>query len=252
MRLHRRLYDSFTVDTMARITKDLWIVRHGQAAHNPRAEAVKADPAGTHAQFLKLMQEDDVLDAPLTPIGIAQAQTVGRQLDWESRVDLVVSSPLSRALATANEILKPTSPAKRICLEDLREINGWLQNAQRRPRKELEELFPSWDLTQIIPMDELWTTELESEDSCAHRAYLGVQHLLARPERRILWIGHGGQLRFFMNQHERVKIVDGRRCSDRPERDVKSRFGNAEIRRYTLEASGDDIIMTELDWVEEN
>jgi hypothetical protein len=112
-------------------------------------------------------------------------------------------------------------------------------------------------LTEITEVDESWTTELESEADCAHRAYLGVWHMLhSRPEQRILWIGHGGLLRFFMNQHERVSLVDGRQKREEREQ-VGARFGNAEVRRYTLEEAGGEedkdagvLILTEVDWIQ--
>jgi hypothetical protein len=37
--------------------KQLWIVRHGQAAHNPRAEAAR-EAGCSHDEFLELMRQN--------------------------------------------------------------------------------------------------------------------------------------------------------------------------------------------------
>jgi broad specificity phosphatase PhoE len=80
--------------------KQLWIVRHGQAAHNPRAEAAK-EAGCSHDEFLEHMRLDDVLDAPTTELGKAQAREL-RAMHSLSHLELIVSSPLSRALETAD------------------------------------------------------------------------------------------------------------------------------------------------------
>jgi broad specificity phosphatase PhoE len=54
-------------------SKILFIVRHGQARHNPRAEAARAAGCTTE-EFFELMQQDDALDADLTDLGRRQAQ----------------------------------------------------------------------------------------------------------------------------------------------------------------------------------
>ena len=85
-------------------SKRIFLLRHGQAMHNPRAEAAK-DRGCSHEKFLSLMQEDDCFDAPLTQLGRDQAHearlsTAARAA--ASHIDLVVASPLSRALETAD------------------------------------------------------------------------------------------------------------------------------------------------------
>ena len=53
--------------------KTLHFLRHGQAVHNPRAEATRA--AGcSFDDFLRLMKEDDAFDADLTALGREQAR----------------------------------------------------------------------------------------------------------------------------------------------------------------------------------
>lgn len=213
------------------MTKRLLIVRHGQAAHNPRAEAAK-EAGCSHAEFLQIMRQDDVLDAPITDLGKEQARALRNKHTW-GHLDLVVSSPLTRALETADVIAPPN--IKRVCVENFREINGWLLNAQRRNRSDLEECFPLWDFSEaeIPATDELWTPDLEEQMECAHRGYEGLCWLLNRPEENILLVSHGGLLRYTMSLHPNVRVLDGR-VKASTDRDVKARFRNCELRSYTL------------------
>jgi len=229
-----------TVSFTQIMKKQLWIVRHGQAAHNPRAEAAK-EAGCSHEEFLEAMRQDDVLDAPTTDLGKQQALALHEEHTWD-HLDLIVSSPLSRALETADVIVPPTNDnsAKRVCVEDFREINGWLLNAKRRSRQELQEIFTAWDFGEIAQTDDLWTPTLEEQVDCAHRGYDGLCWLLNRPEEKILLVCHGGILRFTMDMNPSVCVVDGRTSSS-SDRNVKARFGNCELRRYELTWDGDDV-----------
>jgi broad specificity phosphatase PhoE len=136
-------------------TKRVLLLRHGQAVHNPRAEAARENGC-PFDEFLSLMREDDAFDSPLTELGEHQAIQVGRQLQQAlHNIDMIVSSPLSRALRTADLVLPPSGlPAssnapRRVCVEELREINGSFLNAKRRPRSELEHRFPHWNFGHI-------------------------------------------------------------------------------------------------------
>lgn len=111
----------FAAATKSSSPKQLWIVQHGQAMHNPRAE--KAKEAGcSHDEFLELMRQDDAMDADLTELGLKQATSVGQ--NW-SQLQLVVSSPLSRALQTADLVAPPASGVNRVSVENFSR-NQWL------------------------------------------------------------------------------------------------------------------------------
>lgn len=238
--------------------KQLWVLRHGQATHNPRAEAARHNGC-SHDEFMALMQEDDSLDSELTELGKEQGRAVYAQRCKKliGEIDLVVSSPLSRAIQTAD--LAVPFVENRIAIEDFREINGWLLNAQRRHLSELQStLFPNWNFSALsTETDELWTPELESQADCCERGYRGLSWILQRPEDNIFLVCHGGILRFTMTQHEKVKVVDGR--SKDAQKPVDERFGNCELRRYELAwvddeaASGTErrsIILTQVDFEE--
>lgn len=185
------------------ITKRICFLRHGQALHNPRAEEARSNGC-SHQRFLDLMHEDDAFDACLTPLGESQASTAGELYKEKLRgVELVVSSPLSRAIQTA-DLAAPVCTdtgafANRVCVEHFREINGWLLNAKRRERVDLEKIFhKSWDFSSLSDDDETWTDALESEEACAERGYLGLLWLRDRPEDKILTVAHGVSLYNFL------------------------------------------------------
>ncbi len=286
------------VDQPVAVTKDVWIIRHGQAVHNPRPEYARDVLQCSHDEFLSIMQEDDCFDAPLTTLGIQQAQHIYSQYGishWrtptasttpplaapvinigdtdepsilESKqhsVELIVSSPLTRALQTAelafgdathdppnSDSDTATAPTmKRVCYEPFREINGWLQNGKRRSKHELMETFPSWDFSCLASNeDDQWTPTLETTDSCMERGYDGLLWLMKeRPERSIIFVSHGALLKYTLTDHPNVMLRDGR-THDRPKvsnvsteaeqtpqprRCVRQRYHNCELRRYRME-----------------
>lgn len=252
--------------------------------HNPRAEKARAEGC-SHETFLEIMRQDDHFDSPLTPLGKQQASDAEVRFRRLLRdVDLVAASPLSRAVDTADIMVPPSSEVsqplptaqivdassdpnaaharsfattsssarlkpKRIVLENLREINGWLLNAKRRERSDLEKRFhSSWDFSQITQKDEAWTEVLETQPDCAERGYLSLLSLSQRPEKSIAVVSHGGLLRFTMNDHPNVSVLDGRNGGSRDGEDigdnkrcVKSRFGNCEVRAFDMKISEGDI-----------
>lgn len=214
-------------------SKRVFFLRHGQAQHNPRAEKAK-DEGCSHDVFMALMKEDDAFDADLTPLGINQAlEQKEKNQHRLQHVELVVSSPLSRAIKTADLTICPQEGLlngkfpTRICVEHFREINGYLLNAKRRESKDLRERFHvSWDFGLLSDNDETWTEVLESHQDCAERGYQGLLWLKDRPEEVVLCVAHGGILRF-KRDHPLIKIID-----NRTEDDV--RFGNCELREYEM------------------
>ena len=257
-------------------SKEVWILRHGQATHNPRAEKAKAEGC-SFEEFIGLMRQDDSLDSPLTPLGHQQArdihQTYFSNPQISSRFDLIVSSPLSRALQTADGALPPPSSQepqqllhsspRRICCEHWREINGQLMNAHRRSKSELQQRFPHWNFDHLqSDEDDTWKPEaIEPFQECRERGYLGFQWILEQQSHEcILLVAHGGILRYTMQDFaEKVVVQDGRRGhtdaeeegrsnEDEPPSTVQSkrrtscsRFGNCELRRYRIEWMDNDV-----------
>ena len=183
--------------------KLLYIIRHGQALHNPRAEVAR-EAGCSMEEFVQWMRRDDALDAELTELGRSQARGIKMPKEDVDSIELVVSSPLSRAIETAELVLPPSAPIntglngesghserqlQRICCENFREVNGDLLNAKRREKKELIERFPHWNFNDIAETDELWTPTMEVLGDAAERGYQGLCWLLDRPENSILLVG---------------------------------------------------------------
>ncbi|KAL7530591.1 hypothetical protein ACHAWF_005055 [Thalassiosira exigua] len=227
--------------------KRVLFLRHGQAVHNPRAEAAR-ESGCSFETFLRLMEEDDALDADLTDLGQKQAIDAGQQAHVRHAfrdIQMIVSSPLSRALRTADLVHPPsdlslsssaTLSPRRVCIEQFREINGKLLNGQRLPRTTLESEFPRWDFSQIPAIDESWTEELESRDVCSERGYKGLMWIMQQNEERILLVCHGGLLNLTMNNNPKVVLVDGRNAQRDEEkmRCITTRFGNCELREFIM------------------
>jgi broad specificity phosphatase PhoE len=206
------------------------------------------------------MRQDDSLDSQLTDLGRSQAEQVYAKFkhSWKDAADaaaapfdLVVSSPLSRTLHTADLALPPGLVANRVVYESFREINGWLLNAKRRSRKELGQLFPHWNFGQLSTEEDCqWTKILETNEACRERGYEGLKWVLGRPESRVFLVSHGGILRYTMEFEDKVVVNDERTFSS--ERTAKDRFENCEVRRYRLsleEIASDEsrVVLTEID-----
>lgn len=206
--------------------KILHLVRHGQAAHNIRAEAKRA--AGCSMQeFMDQMTEDDVFDAPLTEMGLQQtsdAATRVRQTAGFAQVELITSSPLWRALQTADFVL-PQPGLPRVCLEQLRERKGVLECCQRRSASQLKAQWPNWDFKSLAEEGGPLSSELEGVRECAERGYDGLRLIWARPEANVALVAHGGFLKHLLNDHPRISADVG----------LKGRFENCEVRSCVLE-----------------
>ncbi len=253
-------------------TKQIWILRHGQAHHNVRAEE-KRKAGCSYQEFLDWMQKDDKWDADLTDLGEQQAQQHQPIVSNANHpIQLVVSSPLSRALRTADLAFPPLSGAaadesciiQRICKEDFREVNGWLQNAKRRCVTDLQQRFAHWDFDELQEHDQLWTNDLECTKACAERGYKGLCWIKDRPEQSILLVSHGGLLRHTLTEHPNVQLRDERTPSTQhqqqhqptsaqhhSQREVSSRFNNGELRKFLLSWDGEEsrpiLTVTEVD-----
>lgn len=239
--------------------KELIIVRHGQAQHNPRAEAAHQKGCSME-DFLALMREDDVLDARLTEFGKQQAIAARLAPALATSIQLVASSTLSRAIETADHVLPPPTSTSsyhhtRVCTELFREVSGDMLNVKRRSRTELIKSFPDWNFEEVEEDDDtLWNPTMENLDNVAERGYLGLKWLMERPEEKILLVSHGGILKYMMERHPLIVIKDGRSNADR--KAVDSRFDNCELRSYRLSwtdgevngnARGRSISLTQVD-----
>jgi len=212
--------------------KVLHLVRHGQAIHNVRAEPRRAAGCSIE-EFRSIMREDDCFDAPLTAIGLQQATIAGALAYQEGScgsLQLIVSSPLSRALHTADLVFPPGSVPQtcaRVCMEHFRERRG-MENAQRRRASELRSAFPHWDFCALPEEDEGHNAECIT--TCAQRAYEGLCMTWARPEKRVAIVAHGGVFMHLLEHHSNV-VADA---------EVRRQFRNCDVRscEFWVDAEG--------------
>ena len=168
------------------------------------------------------------MEFPLSEEGRSQARLVGRALAGK-RFDGLYSSPLGRALETAEIIARETNfPDEVVAIEGLTERRGgWLEgttHAEREARDpELVEKFLS------LAEEERWTlVGAETDQEIVDRFELAISGIRARhvPAARVVIVTHGGVMRAFLRDRFGPEVFPG-----------TSRAANASITR--IEWDGD-------------
>lgn len=164
-------------------TQKILCIRHGQSAFNAAYDDTGIDPL--------------LPDARLTSKGEAQVLTV-RELLRDTPFDLVVVTPLTRALQTARGIFDSHYSKPRFVVEALhRERLESSCDVGRSPATLLTD-YPDLEL-QHLP-DVWWHTEGQRDDRGIHVEPLETAlqriaefraFLAGRPERNIAVVGHG-------------------------------------------------------------
>lgn len=129
-------------------------------------------------------------DIPLNERGEEQAKRVSRRVrSWSP--EIVVSSPLQRALKTA-AIASGLSEKQVTVDPDLCEISfGIWEGCSTQELNSQGELFTLWKQNPFsVPVP-----EAESENEIIERARAVVQKLTRLPQERVLVVSHGGTLR---------------------------------------------------------
>jgi broad specificity phosphatase PhoE len=162
--------------------RSILCIRHGESTFNAAWRAAAVDPLH--------------FDAPLSPVGVEQVRQARRALE-HLPVELVVTSPLTRALQTTTG-LRRSSPSPRIVVHAL--MRERVENScdVGRPPAELAVDFPALDLAHL---DDVWWHVdgvpdirgicIEPVASVAARALQFKSYLRTRPERCIAVVGHG-------------------------------------------------------------
>lgn len=207
--------------------KTIYLVRHGQSTHNAHA----LEPLGASRNDIRY------IDAPLTEIGVQQAQQISSKLK-QINPQLIVTSPMIRATQTClhacADLQAPiiVSPLCRERLAYVCDIGS--------PVEDLERMFPNLDYSHVMPRDAYWWTPHSMLQKSAHASAELLQQnspraqretepkeflrarvdkfriwLLQRPETVIAVFTHGA----FLNK----LLSDG-----------KPFFKNAEIRKWVI------------------
>ena len=176
---------------------DTFLIRHGQSTFNERFAATGIDPLH--------------YDSRLTSKGRAQVNATkdaARQL----AVDLVVVSPLTRAIETGLGLFNPNQT--RIIVSPLhRERLGNSCDIGRCPDK-LSVEFPMLNFSHL---EELWWHDgpkdsrgvaFESDEAVSERMAEFSRWLIERPEQRLAVVGHGTFFHRLTGSHfENCEIV---------------------------------------------
>lgn len=172
-------------------TKTIHLIRHAQSEHNARAqiapdeEVVRLDPA--------------MRDAPLTPLGHAQAQALAAEVSALHDIELIVTSPLTRAIQTMLAAFAD-HPAPRIVESLPREYLDSFCDIGRSPAA----LAADFPMLRFDHLDDPWwfvapahAAPFAREDQATLDLRVAAfrNWLTARPERHIAVIAHSSFLR---------------------------------------------------------
>lgn len=163
--------------------RSILCIRHGESTFNAAWRAAAVDPLH--------------FDAPLSSVGVEQVRQARRALE-HLPVELVVTSPLTRALQTTAGLFDGHRHSPRIVVHAL--MRERVENScdVGRPPAELAVEFPALDLAHLD--DVWWHAEgvpdmrgicIEPVASVAARALQFKSYLRTRPERCIAVVGHG-------------------------------------------------------------
>ena len=162
------------------MSKYLYLIRNGHSLHN-----CLYSKNGIQAFY-----SSRVIDAPLTKIGINQAHQLKQEMK-DKKVDLVLVSPLQRALKTAN-IAFHDRKVPIISKEYLREypMGGQICN-MRSNIEDMKDVYPAIDFSSIRSnKDIFWRKRGETLHNLMVRALTIEKYILQRPEKHIVVLGH--------------------------------------------------------------
>lgn len=172
-------------------TKRIHFIRHAQSEHNARAAQVSDEDV--------LRRDPSLRDAPLTALGHAQAAALASEVSGLPEIELVVVSPLSRALQTTLAVFAQ-HPAPRFVQPLHREMQESFCDIGRSPGV-LAADFPQFDFAHLD--DPWWHNDTadgapyprEPLDAFEARVTAFADWLSGRPETCIAVVGHGTFLR---------------------------------------------------------
>jgi broad specificity phosphatase PhoE len=166
-------------------SQTLFLIRHGQSLANRDYDESAA-----------------YRDAGLTDQGIAQAKALQKQLE-ALQLDLVVVSPLTRALQTCQNALPPSYTGPVLVLPEIAEVCSSHYSCGQK-RNVVQPKFPSAFDWSNVPEDEIWwwpydkKRTSESQDYQTKRMEKFRRFIQERPERRIAVFSHGDYLWEFL------------------------------------------------------
>jgi len=167
-------------------SKLVHFVRHAEGLHN-------AAHRDREEEFWKtLFNSDEMWDAPLTKEGEAQCAGLEEVILSEGiDVDLIVVSPLTRTLQTAQLSFGKTHPKTPAIAHELcRERIAVYTSEGRTDTSVVAQRFPQVDFSLVTNEKDTMFQHKEKDEDVGARAKLFVEWLMARPESRIAVVSH--------------------------------------------------------------
>jgi broad specificity phosphatase PhoE len=170
-------------------------LRHGEATHNEAFHRKNENET-------EVFTNKEFRDAPLTPLGIEQAQAVGEKLVKEFGMDgwtAIWCSPLTRAIQTANEIYEEINVHETILHDNLIEMQGknYVCN-HRSTRDEIDKMYYNmWDTKHLADVQSGWNKS-ENPTTVRYRMWMLCTFLSElyknKPNPRILIVSHANAI----------------------------------------------------------
>ncbi|KAJ1444217.1 histidine phosphatase superfamily [Pelagophyceae sp. CCMP2097] len=184
--------------------KIVHLIRHGQGFHNLLADVYR--DFGRSVDATGLVAGDspytrpELLDPPLTAVGRAQAKSLQPATLQLGGIELVVVSPLLRAVQTAALAMPHLKAAVPwVAHPFVQEQSGKHTCDKRRAREDLVDDFPLLDVTLVDEGDSLWTEQREPMRAVSDRGHDFLLWLHARPEAEIAVATHSAWLFTLLN-----------------------------------------------------
>lgn len=225
--------------------KHIYFIRHAEGEHN----AAVTRRGGDHSILEPgTPGSAEFVDAQLTAKGKAQCMLLRRRIAAMRRADphavpveLVVVSPLTRTLQTADGCFGPIGfpdAPPFLVHEGCRERWGLYTCDKRRAKKLIRADFLGfradfpgegidWDSHFVDEEDESWTPEREPSAHVEARAVAFLQWLAERPEKHIAVVTHSSFLRHLFRQF-------GHNVAGEDQQRMHRVAGNCELRQVML------------------
>lgn len=210
---------------MLRDTKIIHFQRHGEGTHNVLyttwTQAGNTIDWDSKDPKCNPLLTKTIIDAPLTELGIQQCTDKKFEASLVNP-ELIIVSPLQRAIQSAELTWGNKSDVPWIAHEACREEFGLLQCNKRRPKSVIQNEYPNIDLSLMVSdHDSLFLEDRrETNVEKADRIYeFLTQYVRNLPQSEIAIIGHSAWLFHMCNA-----------VMDIPDKDLTTWFGTSEIR----------------------
>ena len=176
------------------MSKSLYLIRHGYALHNELFPKLG----------VRAFRIPATIDAPLTHEGHLQAIELGYSWKEKEEIELILVSPLTRALETCMNIFGDTNiPIE--SHEFLREYPIGEDTCNKRSSLNLlKKKYPKINFNLSDDEDTLWReNNRESINELENRLQIMIDYLKLKSEKKIAIIGHSSFIGQFKDYHIR-------------------------------------------------